>query len=253
MGKTSLASAALYHESIVSRYPDRHFVSCDSAGTCDDFLASVASALGFVEFQSLQQRICRYFCAASPALLVLDNLETPWEPQESREAVEAFLSSLADIKKLALVVTMRGAERPAKIKWSRPFLPPLQPLKLAAARQTFSDITDDVCSPAEVDEVLRLTNNLPLAVSLIANLAAYEGCSTILSRWENENTTVLSDGTGKDSNLDLSMSLSLSSPRILSSPNALQLKCWFPSGNIFGVIAHPRSRCCNHYGGIFAV
>ncbi|KAJ7168584.1 hypothetical protein C8R46DRAFT_237285 [Mycena filopes] len=222
IGKTSLASAALHDRAIALKYPERHFVSCDSAGNCDDLVASIAAALGFVEFKNLPQRISRYFLATSPSLLVLDNLETAWEPQESRGDVEAFLSLLADIPQLALVVTMRGAERPGKVNWTRPFLGPLQPLTPAAARQTFLDITDDDSS-ADVDDVLRLTNNLPLAISLIANLSAYEGCSSVLSRWESENTTVLSDGAGKDSNLDLSISLSLSSPRMLSSPNALQL------------------------------
>ncbi|KAF7325349.1 NB-ARC domain-containing protein [Mycena venus] len=51
--------------------------------------------------------------------------------------VEEFLSLLTDVPHLALIVTMRGAERPGKILWTRPFLLPLRPLSNDAARQTF--------------------------------------------------------------------------------------------------------------------
>jgi hypothetical protein len=118
---------------------------------------------------------------------------------------------------------MRGAERPAKVRWTRPFLPPLNPLSYEAACQTFFDITDESSDDADVQELLRLTNHLPLAVSLIANLASFEGSETVLRRWKNESTTLLSEGQDKRSNLDISIMLSLSSPRIQSVPGAHEL------------------------------
>jgi hypothetical protein len=51
---------------------------------------------------------------------------------------------------------MRGAERPAKVQWTRPFLQPLKPLAQSAARQTFIDIADATKDPEEVDRVLSL-------------------------------------------------------------------------------------------------
>lgn len=80
---------------------------------------------------------------------------------------------------------MRGAERPRGVVWTRPFLQPLGTLDPEAARQTFLDLSDIDDDP-DVDELLRLTDNLPLAVTLMASLASYEGtngflicCSTI--------------------------------------------------------------------------
>jgi hypothetical protein len=118
---------------------------------------------------------------------------------------------------------MRGAERPAKVAWTRPFLQPLQPLEQEAARQTFIDIADDWHSPEEVDKVLSLTDNMPLALNLFASLVALEGCSIVLSRWEEEKTSLISDGYDKRSNLDLSISLSLSSSRMESVPHSQEL------------------------------
>jgi hypothetical protein len=118
---------------------------------------------------------------------------------------------------------MRGAERPAKVKWTRPFLGTLQPLDSEAARLTFTDIADSGHSQEEVDQILSLTDNMPLAISLLAHLADTEGCSNVLSRWETEKTSLISEGLDKRSNLDLSISLSLSSPRIQLLPQSQEL------------------------------
>jgi hypothetical protein len=120
-----------------------------------------------------------------------------------------------------LQVTMRGAERPANVKWTRPCPPPLTPLSEDAALQTFLDIADDVHDSPTVKQLLELTSNLPLAVSLIANVAAHEGCDTALSRWTTERTRLLSDGYDKASSLDISITLSLSSSRMTAGAHEL--------------------------------
>ncbi|KAJ7874606.1 hypothetical protein B0H13DRAFT_2551486 [Mycena leptocephala] len=168
-----------------------------------------------------------------PSLLILDNLETLWEPTESRANVEEFLSLLTGVEHLALVISMRGTERPAKVAWTRPFLQPLKPLEQDAARQTFIDIPDNTHNPEEVEKVLALTDNMPLAINLLAHLVDSEGCSNVLSSWEEEKTSLISDGYDKRSNLDLSISLSLSSPRLNSVPHSkdlLSLLSMLPDG-----------------------
>lgn len=118
---------------------------------------------------------------------------------------------------------MRGAERPAKIRWTRPFIPPLLPFDALAARETFLDISDVPEDDPKLDELLVLTDNLPLAVSLMASLAESEGCAGVLERWKNENVSLLSDGLDKRSNLEKSIMLSLLSPRMVSTPDAREL------------------------------
>jgi hypothetical protein len=118
---------------------------------------------------------------------------------------------------------MRGAERPAKVHWTRPFLTPLKPLTYEAARQTFIDIADDFHNKKDVDQLLRFTDNLPLAVDLVAHLVDYEGCPAVLARWKTEKTSMLSSGYDRVSSLDASISLSLASPRITSLPSSKDL------------------------------
>lgn len=118
---------------------------------------------------------------------------------------------------------MRGAERPAKVSWTRPFLLPLTPLSDDAAWQTFIDITDDSHDKKDVIQLLRLTDNMPLAIDLIAQLVDYEGSSNVLARWETERTSILSNGWNKRSSLDASIAVSLSSSRLSSVPGAQQL------------------------------
>ncbi|KAJ7922443.1 hypothetical protein B0H13DRAFT_1865817 [Mycena leptocephala] len=64
---------------------------------------------------------------------------------------------------------------------------------------------------------------MPLAINLIAHLVDVEGCSSVLTRWEAERTSMISDGYDKKFNLDVSILLSLSSPRIKAVPQAQEL------------------------------
>ncbi|KAJ7094429.1 hypothetical protein C8R44DRAFT_749604, partial [Mycena epipterygia] len=210
IGKTSLARAALHHPEVAAKYEHRFFVSTDSAMTSIELAALTGSHLGLKPGKDLTKAVVQFLSRGPPCLLVLDNLETSWEPLES-----------CNIPHLALMITMRGAERPAKVRWTRPFLEPLKPLSEAAARQTFIEIADDFHDSKEIDQVLHLTGNMPLAVHLIAHLVDYEGCSSVLARWETEKTALLSTGYDKRSNLDTSISMSLESPRMTTDAKAL--------------------------------
>ncbi|KAJ7105682.1 hypothetical protein C8R44DRAFT_806652 [Mycena epipterygia] len=223
MGKTSLANAVLHDLKITEKYQSRFFVACDSATNSIELAALIGSHLGLKPGKDLTKAVVHYFSSNPPCLLVLDNMETPWEPVDSRPRVEAFLALLAAIPHLALIITMRGAERPAQVQWSHPFLPPLGPLPTDAARQTFMDITDNVHNIQDMDKLLLLTDNMPLAVNLIAHLVDYEGCDHVLNRWETEKTSLLSEGYDKTSNLNASIMLSLSSSRMTSLPGGKEL------------------------------
>ena len=82
---------------------------------------------------------------------------------------------------------MRGAERPAQVCWTRPFLQPLSPLTHDAAQKTFIDIAGEMHDGSDVDKILHLADNMPLAIDLMAHLCDGYGCfsgfteSTIVS------------------------------------------------------------------------
>ncbi|KAJ7794633.1 hypothetical protein B0H14DRAFT_3159013 [Mycena olivaceomarginata] len=225
MGKTTLAIAALHHPSIMEKYNLKHFISCESASTYAELVTSIGLHFGLEPSRQLSKGILRHLGQCGPCLVMLDNFETPWEPLDSRGQVEDFLSLLADIPSLGLLVTMRGAERPGKVKWNRPFLPPMKPLPTSASRQIFVDVADEPGNQEKsaFDDLLELSDSLPLAVSLMANIASFEGYLGTLARWKKENTALLSEGHDKRSNLEKSITLSLSSPRISSSPDAKNL------------------------------
>ncbi|KAF7310090.1 ATPase-AAA-core domain-containing protein [Mycena indigotica] len=237
IGKTSLARAVLHHPTVVSRYPGSgqcFFVACDVALSAQDFLVLIGSQLGLQVGRTLRREIVAKLDNGQQHLLVLDNMETLWDPVEWRNEVDDVLGFLGSIPNLALLITMRGAERPATVQWTRPFLPPLEPLTEIAARQTFFDIADESSvSESGVQDILQLTDNVPLAITLMAHLVDSEGVATVLSRWDGEKTALLSDGFDKRSNLDISISLSLSSPRFQSNSHAmdlLSLLCILPDG-----------------------
>ncbi|KAJ7714269.1 P-loop containing nucleoside triphosphate hydrolase protein, partial [Mycena metata] len=224
MGKTSLSRAVLHHTSIAVRYNDnRFFVACDGSTNQVELAGVIGAHLGFKSGKDLTQGVLQHLSSAPLTLLILDNLETPWDPVDSRNEIEEFLSLLTEITSLALMITMRGAEGPSKVKWTRPFLLPLQPLPQEAAQKIFLDIADDGHLSDDVGQVLGLTNNIPLVINILAHLVDTEGCFRILSRWEVERTSLLSEGYDKRTNLELSISISLSSSRITSIPHCQDL------------------------------
>ncbi|KAJ7162355.1 hypothetical protein C8R46DRAFT_955323 [Mycena filopes] len=232
MGKTSLARATLHHSDTCSKFRGRFFVSAEAATTAIELAALICLHLDMESGPDPIRPVVRYFAQqTSPCLLVLDNLETLWEPLESRSAVEEFISLLADVTHLALIITMRGAERPGKVQWTRPFLQPLEPLPDAAALQIFEDITDNPQLSDEKTQLLQFTGNIPLALDLMAHLVEYEGLTNVLARWETERTSLLSIGYDRSSNMDASIALSLSSPRITpQSRELLSLLSILPDG-----------------------
>ncbi|KAJ7487907.1 P-loop containing nucleoside triphosphate hydrolase protein [Mycena latifolia] len=225
IGKSSLALAALHSPEILATFGDnRFFIPLDSATSPEELLSLIAAYFGLEQHRKVGRAIIGFLSAMDgPSVLVLDNFESPWEVQATRSSVEDILSQLTQIPQLHIIITMRGAERPTKIRWTRPFLPPLETLDDVAARESFLAIVDETEAESHVDMLLKLTDNVPLAVTLLANITAYEGAESVLSRWSLQTTSLLSEGVDKRSNLDKSISLSLFSPRMAALPDARQL------------------------------
>ncbi|KAJ7127844.1 hypothetical protein C8R44DRAFT_911033 [Mycena epipterygia] len=156
MGKTSLAKAALHHPHVSGQYENRFFITSESATTSIELAALVGSHLGLKPGKDLTKLVVKYLARGPPCLLVLDNLETSWEPPQSRGGVEEFLSLLTDVSHLALIHTKMEIDHNAR------------------CRETGKDIADDCHDSKEIDQLLYFTDNMPLAVNLIAHLVDYE-------------------------------------------------------------------------------
>ncbi|KAF8143201.1 hypothetical protein K438DRAFT_2110067 [Mycena galopus ATCC 62051] len=153
MGKTSLSCAVLHHPDVVAKYESRFFVATHSATTQLELAELIGAYIGLKPGRDMTKPVVQYFAREQSCLLILDNLETSWEPIRSRSNVEEFLSRLTDIPHLALVITMRGAERPHRVGWTHPFLSPLKPISDDAARQTFMDIAGMPSNPQDLDKL----------------------------------------------------------------------------------------------------
>jgi hypothetical protein len=105
IGKTSLAAAALHNPQVEAKYSHQYFVPCHSSPTCTEVAAAIADHIGLEKGSNMAKKIAHYFAHAAPSLLVLDNLETPWESFSSRSYVEEFLSLLTDVPHLGLMVS----------------------------------------------------------------------------------------------------------------------------------------------------
>lgn len=113
MGKTSLARAVLNHAEITKRYNQhRFFVACYSAATQVELAALIGAHVGLKPGKDLTHPVVQYFSSSSDSLLILDNLETLWEPAESRGNIEEFLSLLASVGHLALLVGLQESFHP---------------------------------------------------------------------------------------------------------------------------------------------
>lgn len=108
-GKTSLALSAVHQPDVENIYGlNRYFVSCKYASSLDEFLGTMSDYFGLERRSKLSKSIIRHLTSlTSPTLLVLDNLETIWDPLPSRGEVEDFLSLLADVPHLSIIVSTR--------------------------------------------------------------------------------------------------------------------------------------------------
>ncbi|KAJ7053500.1 hypothetical protein C8F01DRAFT_1329737 [Mycena amicta] len=231
IGKSALALAALYDTAVVEKFQaQRHFISCEAAHGVDDIIAALFHSFALDDQGNTgpQKAVMGWLTAHNlPRVIVLDNLETAWDSDNAgqRASVEDFLSRLSEISNLHLLATLRGEERPANVRWTRPFLPPLAPLSPSAAKLVLEDIAGGIENDNQIDRLLKLTDCLPLAITLLASLVSFEGAESVLERWDAEGTSLLSEGVHKNSNLGQSIALSLSSPRFTAVPGALTLLC----------------------------
>ncbi|KAF9058186.1 hypothetical protein BJ165DRAFT_1334489 [Panaeolus papilionaceus] len=233
VGKTSLALGVFHEDRIVQHYGDnRYFVSCEAATSPDLLVAEIAYALDIntAEDHHLLDTIQRRL-RLSASLLVLDNFETSWDPLETRSRTEDILSCIAS--HTSIIVTLRGSQKPSKCQFYYDQGLVLPPLDHETAKSLFYTISNK--QDEHASRLVEAVDGLPLAVTLLANLAAVEGETTasLWARWQQENTSMVENGCGRLNSLDASIKMSLSSQSMGSDPGALpllSLLCMLPDG-----------------------
>ncbi|KAJ7054146.1 hypothetical protein C8F01DRAFT_497203 [Mycena amicta] len=225
IGKTTLAVSVLYDPRVIDRYESRYFVACDGVTSSELLLTELANVLRVPRDQlddNMHDIVLSSFRRDTPIVICFDNFETAWGDLASRRAVEELLLEFTAIPSLALLVTMRGTQRPApSAGWSTPLLPPLHSLHFEDAVDIFRAIAGGVDEFAK--EMIREVDCIPLAVTLLAHMVQEENETTesLVKRWKKERTGLIENG-GDDrlSKLDTSIQCSVSSPRMAADPSA---------------------------------
>ena len=181
-GKTALTLALANNSDIVTQFGAmRWFVALDTARTDAALRSAVISAIGSDPDSGFRAAITRL--AAQPGLLVLDNLETPWEPIAERRAVEGTLAELAAVPGLALLASFRGREPVGGPAWRVRFVEHLAPpydteLFLRHAHSIRADDPDLL-------PLVKALGGIPLAIELVAAQAyGLDELTSLRQRWD---------------------------------------------------------------------
>jgi len=225
MGKTTLALSVLYDPLVIERYPSRYFVSCEAAPSVFALLGEMANVLRIPPERRDEHLMDVVLSSLRVnAILCLDNFESIWDSESTRSDVEDLLSHLSCTPELAMIITMRGTQRPSRVSWSKPVVPPLNKLNDASSALLLERICGKVDEFGE--KLLREVDGIPLAVKLIGSLLdeGNETSKSLCARWERMQTKVVEDGgKGRLSNLDTSIHLSVHGPRMQVDPHAIPI------------------------------
>ncbi|KAI0294490.1 P-loop containing nucleoside triphosphate hydrolase protein [Multifurca ochricompacta] len=224
-GKTTLANAVLSDDRVQKHFQDaRYFISCESATSSDALLIQIAKTLGLVMGppDTLWSQI-HATLNSKEIVLCLDNFESPWDQSdETKHAVEVLLSQITSLRRVTVLVTMRGAERPGRTEWTQPFLGPLGTISLDAAKEIWKRITGNYDDFSE--KLTLAVDCVPLAVDLLAHLSQVTPPMLLWKEWNSRKTTLIKRGElHKLSNMEYSIQLSLDSHRMTSNPLAKDL------------------------------
>ncbi|KAH7097953.1 hypothetical protein BKA62DRAFT_759567 [Auriculariales sp. MPI-PUGE-AT-0066] len=217
IGKASLALAVLYDQRVIDAVGEhRFFVSMEALIDIDVASARLARHLDLAESADPLSAAIAHLASLHHPLLVIDNLETLWFSNNAfaRNDTETFISRLAQVPALTLIVTSRGAIPPGGVQWSNKQSAELATLSLDAARNTFIQIATLPSEPTEkaaLDTLLGEIDYVPLAVTLISRLALLKNSpSELLRRWQERRTQLLCEqGDDRLRSVNVSITVSL--------------------------------------------
>ena len=221
-GKTTISLAALHEPRVAVRFgPRRFFVRCESAKTREELVEAIVSTTGLRPGSDIEASLFEDL-VRMPAALVLDNAETPLEGLD-QAAVREVLSDLGSVPRLALVVSVRGQERPWGPNWRGAIR--VGPLHLEAARQAFLDKSEKRFeNDPHLDGLLDEVDRLAIAVVLLGYHAqSLDSLAELRRQWQAQRTTLLQrdGGEGRLENIEVSIELSVTESRMTPAARRL--------------------------------
>jgi tetratricopeptide (TPR) repeat protein len=236
MGKTAVATAALYDPRVVSHFGRRRvFASLEAATEPRAILAKLIETLGLPSTgdEVSLLRIVEAAAAERPLAAILDNAETVFE--NDPDDANRLLNLVAALNGLSLVVTIRGV--PPAVSGSIQ-IDNLPKLDTQAARQAFLAISGGAFfADPDLPRLLEALDGHALSIRLVAAQAA--GLPTLAGlreSWDDARAEILRRPGQKESRLTsvrASLLLSLNSSRMTSTPLArrlMSLLAFLPAG-----------------------
>jgi hypothetical protein len=192
-GKTTITEKVGLRPEIVERFGDRRwFVELERADSAEAALAAVAEAIGLE--RAAPQKAVEARLGTKPALVILDNLETPLHADARR--TETLLRDLITINGLALMASVRGQETVAGVPWSdQVWLPPLKP---DVARMVFLSISPNIKEDdPDLNYFISELDGIPLALKLVAKRASMRpSLAGLRHEWQRKGALLAAESEG---------------------------------------------------------
>ena len=207
----------LHEPRVAARFQSRrYFLSCEALLDADATVVALAKLLNVEASSDPLTQVLAHLRTAPVTLLVLDNLETTWlvEDPKHRAAFEQLLRLLASCNQVSLIITCRGVVLPPGIRWSNSRGATLEPISPEAAKRAFIEIADMEYSGEEdaaIDQLISAVDAMPLAISLLAQMALCGSLpSELLGRWNLVHSALLrTHKQGREYNVDASIAITL--------------------------------------------
>ncbi len=220
-GKTMLTRTVGVHPDVIAAFCDRRwFVELERAESATSALAEIAETLGLERTAPLAAVQAVLGHRQMPALLILDNLETPLHAPYQRASTEQLIRDLVGVPNVSLVASLRSQETVAAVEWTDEVL--VGPLSPEDSRRMFLSIARTIeAGDPDLDYFVGAEGvlaGIPLAIRLIAHCVFRNSTLAPLRRdWLKQGSLLASlpggDNTRTES-LDASVSLSLTSRRL---------------------------------------
>jgi class 3 adenylate cyclase/tetratricopeptide (TPR) repeat protein len=217
IGKTTLSRQVASTAVLAARFGDRlWFVELETAPDAASMRQRIVLGLGLDAANPAGFDLACQRLGEAPGLLVLDNLETPWEADMAK--AEADLRRLAAIRGLSLLVSVRGNTAPGGPVFALQIT--LTPLAGADARALFHTYAPNIqATDPHLTAFLNGLGGIPLAIELVARRAARqpEGLSELWQQYLTRGPVLARHPhlpEGRLTSVVQSLDLSWQSPRL---------------------------------------
>ena len=224
IGKTALTKVVAGNEGVIERFGEsnRWFVELETASTAVLMQDAITRTLGADPQRGFKATLA--LIRQQPGLLVLDNLETPWDPRPERRAAEETLAALAAIPGVAMLASFRGRDRVGGPTWA--LVHPVDRLKPPFDSELFCRIAQHTFDgDAHLSLFLTALEGIPLAIELVAARAhGRTSLAALWAQWTKIGSELAAHPdfvAGRLTSLPHSIELSLKSSRMTDTAHRL--------------------------------